>query len=91
MGVLRVKLGVSEDFWDARNVLFLNLGVRVQITWKYSGCKSSGTVYFSNCILYLNKIYTRKKERRKLRQVSISQGGFPYLRQLSTYQQVVRL
>lgn len=41
VGVLRVRLGVSEDFWDARNVLFLNLGVRVQITWTYSGCKSS--------------------------------------------------
>lgn len=61
-GVLRVRLGVSEDFWDDGNVLFLNLGVRVQITWTYSCCKSSRTVYFSNCILYLNKIYTRKKE-----------------------------
>ena len=60
-GVLRVRLGVSEDFWDDGNVLFLNLGVRVQITWTYSCCKSSRTVYFSNCILYLNKIYTRKK------------------------------
>lgn len=51
-GVLRVRLGGSEDFWYAGN----------EITWTYSGCKSSRTVYFSNCILYLNKIYTRKKD-----------------------------
>lgn len=54
-GEQRVRLGACEDLWDAGNVLFLNLGVRVLVTWICSGCKSSGTVYFSKCILYFNK------------------------------------